>query len=117
MTGRKQIILGTAAGLALLWIGTRTFGRAAVTNYIFANEVDRDPAFGFKRPDYVRVSKDTTPPEVFPYYYTETWSPFPFVVVADYGVMWGVAGGGGGRRVYLWFFGSISSSELYNQWA
>ena len=114
MSARQRTSFFIASVVLAGWIVTWIFGRAAVAQRIFDTEIYSEAAH-LNRSSYTRVSPNAESLS-YPYYSTSTWSPFPCVIVADYGVMWGFSGGHGGRRVYLWFLGPIASFAEYHRW-
>lgn len=115
MSVRRRVSYSLAIIMVAGWIATWIFGRTAVTRHAFETEIYREAA-PFDRSAYTRISSLAESPP-YPYYYVSTRSPFPFVIVADYGVMWGFTGGQGGRRIYLWLLGPIVSFSESHRWA
>lgn len=101
---------------AFCWALTWLWGRAQMAGEIFTNKIYWRDAFA-DRSVYRLVDKNTKADPPYPFYTMTIWSPFPFMLVAKYGVLWGFTGGGGGTRLILWVFGWNKVVYEWDEWA
>lgn len=91
---RVAAVIGALYGL--FWLATCTFGVPQILADIPHGKV--------RSLSYDPIREDRPAPEP-PWEYVSAFSPAPFIVVIDWGIMQAWMLGSGGREYFFWFFG------------